>query len=122
MAPTKALQQQLFEEMKARIKEDDSSVPSPDGPFAYYQRYENGGQHPVFCRRPVDSEAGEEVLLDGNRKAAGASYFRVASCAPSPDHQLLAYAIARNGSARHPIHFNDLATGRPTPSSTRKQP
>src|SRR3546814_2097784 len=59
MAPTKALQQQLFEEMKARIKEDDSSVPSPDGPFAYYQRYETGGQHPVFCRRPVDSEAGE---------------------------------------------------------------
>src|SRR3546814_21036739 len=87
MAPTKALQQQLFEEMKARIKEDDSSVPSPDGPFAYYQRYETGGQHPVFCRRPVDSEAGEEVLLDGNREAEGASYFRVAACAPRPDHR-----------------------------------
>src|SRR3546814_9645440 len=111
MAPTKASQQQLFEGMKARIKEDDSSVPSPDGPCAYYQRYETGGQHPVFCRRPVDSDAGEEVRRDGNREAEGASYFRVAACAHSPDHRLLAYAIDRNGSERYRIAVKDLASG-----------
>ena len=52
MADTKALQVTLFEEMKGRIKEDDSSVPAPDGPFAYYTSYVTGGQHPLFCRRP----------------------------------------------------------------------
>src|SRR3546814_18132685 len=72
MAPTEGLRKQLFAEMKARIKEDDSSVPSLDGPFAYYQRFETGGQHPVFCRRPAgDREAGAEVLLAGHREAAG---------------------------------------------------
>ncbi len=116
MAPTEALQQQLFAEMKARIKEDDSSVPSPDGTFAYYQRFETGGQHPVFCRRPAgDLDAtrreGEEVLLDGNREAEGESYFRVAGCAHSPDHRLLAYAIDRNGSERYRIDVKDLESG-----------
>src|SRR3546814_18568334 len=94
--------------MKARIKEDDSSVPSPDGPFAYYQRYETGGQHPVFCRRPVDSEAGEEVLLAGHREAEGASYFRVAACPHSTHHPLLGSALARNGLDRSRIPVHDL--------------
>src|SRR3546814_18903029 len=88
MAPTEDLRKQLFAEMKARIKEDDSSVPSPDGPFAYYQRFETGGQHPVFCRSPVgDREAGEEVLLERNRAAGGGSTFRVAPCRPHPPPQ-----------------------------------
>src|SRR3546814_11236831 len=99
--------------MKARIKEDDSSVPRPDGPFAYYQRFETGGQHPVFCRCPVgDRETGEEVLLDGNREAEGESYFRVAACEHSPDHRLLAYASDRNGSERDRIEVNDLASAK----------
>ena len=50
MADTEALQQTLFAEMKGRIKEDDSSVPAPDGPFSYYTRFVTGGQHPLFCR------------------------------------------------------------------------
>ncbi|MGF1628793.1 MAG: S9 family peptidase [Kiloniellaceae bacterium] len=122
MAPTEALQQQLFAEMKGRIKEDDSSVPSPDGPFAYYQRFETGGQHPVFCRRPVDlldqgpggdwsGREGEQVLLDGNREAEGESFFRVGACEHSPDHGLLAYAVDRNGSERYRINVKDLASG-----------
>src|SRR3546814_19304840 len=84
--------------MKARIKEDDSSVPGLDGPFAYYQRFETGGQHPVFCRRPAgDREAGAEVLLDGIREAEGESYFRVVACELSPDHRLQAQALHRHG-------------------------
>ena len=56
---TEALQQTLFAEMKGRIKEDDSTVPSPDGPQAYYVRYREGGQHPILCRQPRDG--GSEI-------------------------------------------------------------
>ena len=55
LADTKSLQDTLFAEMKGRIKEDDSSVPQPDGPYAYYARYRQGGQHPLLCRQPRDS-------------------------------------------------------------------
>lgn len=121
MAPTKALQRTLFEEMKARIKEDDSSVPSPDGPYAYYQRYEAGGQHPVFCRCPTAADwagrEGEEVLLDGNREAEGTKFFRVHACQHSPDHRLLAYAVDRNGSERCRINVKDLESGAMLPDA-----
>ncbi len=119
MAPTEALQAQLFKEMKARIKEDDSSVPSPDGPYAYYQRFETGGQHPVFCRCPAGADhgtdqapfPGEEILLDGNREAEGESFFRVGACEHSPDHSLLAYSVDRNGSELFRINVKELAGG-----------
>ena len=121
MAPTEALQARLFAEMKGRIKEDDSSVPSPDGPFAYYQRYETGGQHPVFCRCPLSGDwrnrAGEEVLLDGNLEAEGTDFFQVHACLHSPDHRLLAYAVDRNGSERCRINVKDLATGSVLPDT-----
>ena len=53
----RALKERLFEEIKGRIKEDDSSVPAPDGAYEYYRRYETGGQHPLFCRRARDGTA-----------------------------------------------------------------
>ena len=65
MADTEELQARLFAEMKGRIKEDDASVPAPDGSFAYYTRYVTGGQHPLFCRMPRDG-GHERVLVDGN--------------------------------------------------------
>ena len=52
LAATEPLQEQMFQEMKGRIKEDDSSVPSPDGEWDYYARYEQGAQHPIYARRP----------------------------------------------------------------------
>ncbi len=110
MAPTEARQQALFAEMKARLKEDDSSVPSPDGAYAYYHRYEIGGQHPVFCRKRLDNDS-EEVVLDGNREAEGESFFRVIACEHSPDHRYLAYAADRNGSEQYVVNFKDLDSG-----------
>ena len=71
MAPTQPLQDTLFDEMKGRIKEDDSTIPAPDGRFAYYIRYREGGQYPLFCRCPSENAASEDaarretVLLDG---------------------------------------------------------
>ena len=61
MAPTEALQERIFQEIRGRIKEDDSSVPERDGDFAYYTRYREGGQYPVFARCPVNPETGEPM-------------------------------------------------------------
>ncbi|OGN44213.1 MAG: peptidase S9 [Caulobacterales bacterium RIFCSPHIGHO2_01_FULL_70_19] len=115
MASTLPLQAQMFEEMKGRIKEDDSSVPAPDGPWAYYTRYRTGDQHPLFCRRPRDSETGEVVLLDANALAAGKAYSEVSSAEHSPDHSLFAYAEDAQGSEVHQIYVKDLATGEVLP-------
>jgi oligopeptidase B len=114
MADTEALQTSLFEEMKGRIKQDDSSVPAPDGPWEYYLRYETGGQHPVYCRRKSAGET-EEIMLHGDREAEGQSYFRVSGCEHDPGHGLLAYALDLNGSERFEIRIRDLTTGETLP-------
>src|SRR5665213_4275569 len=79
LAPTEALQTQLFEEMKGRIKPDDASVPVPDGAFEYYVRYEPGAQHPVHGRRFRSPAAREEVLIDADALAKGKAYFSLAN-------------------------------------------
>ena len=118
MAPAQALKERLFQEMRGRIKEDDSSHPNPDGPFAYYRRFVEGGQHPIFCRCPREAKAepgggrhGEEKLLDGNSEATGKPFFKVADCQHSPDHRYLAYAVDENGSEYHVIRIKDLESG-----------
>ena len=74
LADTEALQSALYAEMKGRIKEDDDSVPVADGPYAYFEHYREGGQHPVVCRQP---RAGgpAEVMLDGDALAQGRVFF-----------------------------------------------
>lgn len=110
MAGTEALQRRLFAEMKGRIKEDDSSVPAPDGDFAYYTRFVTGGQHPLFCRKP--RAGGEErVLIDGNALAKPHAYFRIASVSHSPDHRLIAYAVDTRGSEFYTVNVIEADTG-----------
>ncbi len=110
MADTEELQAQLFAEMKGRIKEDDTSVPAPDGPFAYYTRYVTGAQHPLFCRRP--REGGDErILIDGNALSKPHIYFRVASVTHSPDHKLVAYAVDIKGSEFYRVNVIEADTG-----------
>jgi oligopeptidase B len=111
LAPTEALQQAMFEEMKGRIKEDDSSVPSPDGPWDYYVRYALGAQHPIHARKPRGAEDGEQILLDEDAEAQGKSYFQVAAAAHSPDHRYYAYAVDQQGSEVHEILIRDLSAG-----------
>jgi oligopeptidase B len=110
LATTNALQDELFAEMKGRIKEDDSSVPSPDGEFAYFHRYRTGGQHPLVCRRP--RHGGEEdVLLDGDALAAGKPFFQFGGSDHSPDHRRLAWSSDDKGSEAFTIRVRDLARG-----------
>ena len=110
MADTKALQARLFAEMKGRIKEDDASVPAPDGAFAYYSRFVIGGQHPLFCRKASGSGE-EQILLDGNALAKPHAYFRIASVTHSPDHSLVAYAVDTKGSEFYTVNIIDALTG-----------
>jgi oligopeptidase B len=110
MAETDELQRKLFAEMKGRIKEDDASVPAPDGAFAYYTRFMTGGQQPLFCRQP--RAGGEElVLIDGNALARDHAYFRIAGASHSPDHALMAYAVDTKGSEFFTVHVIEAATG-----------
>jgi oligopeptidase B len=111
MADTAALQEKLFAEMKGRIKEDDSSVPAPDGPYVYYSSYVTGGQHPRFARRRRSEEAPEEMLLDGNELAKGRDYFRFGGIAMSPDHRLAAWSFDGNGSEFYELRVRDTGTG-----------
>jgi oligopeptidase B len=111
LASTEPLQAQMFEEMKGRIKQDDSTVPSPDGPFDYYVRYEPGAQHPIYARRPKGAADGEEVLLDADAEAKGKAFFQVNGAEHSPDHTLFAYAVDEQGSEVCRIVVKDLASG-----------
>lgn len=111
MADTAALQERLFQEMKGRIKEDDSSVPAPDGRFEYYTSFVTGGQYPRLCRRPRGGGT-EQVLIDGNAEAVGKPYWQLGAAAHSPDHRYLAYALDDKGSELFTIRVRDLETGR----------
>ncbi|MEO0619491.1 MAG: S9 family peptidase [Pseudomonadota bacterium] len=114
MAPTQDQQTALFEEMKGRIKQDDSSVPSPDGSWAYYASYVTGGEYPRICRRPTgaaDSDDTENVLLDGNAMGAGLAYFSLGGADHSPDHRFMAYGTDTTGSEYYTLRIRDLTTG-----------
>jgi oligopeptidase B len=110
---TRALQDELFAEMKGRIKEDDSSVPAPDGPYAYFRRYRQGGQHPLICRVPRDggAEGREEVLLDADALAAGKAFFQLGGFAHAPDHRKAMWSADEAGSELYAARVRDLATG-----------
>ena len=115
LAPHEALREALYAEMRGRMKEDESSVPAPDGEWAYYVRYAEGGEHPLYCRAPRHDETAEVVLLDGNREAEGEgegeAYFRIGDCAHSHDHRRLAYTLDLNGSERYRLFVRDIASG-----------
>ena len=108
-ADLQSLRETLYDEMRGRIKEDDSSVPTPDGPFAYAVRFRQGGEYPVFIRTPRNG--GEEtVLYDGDLEGAGEDFFDVAAVEHSPSHELIAYAVDRTGSEYFDIRIRNIAT------------
>ena len=110
LGDTRALQDTLFAEMRGRIKEEDSSVPAPDGRYAYFYRYREGGEHPVVCRMPRDGGP-EEIMLDGDALGAGKAYFQLGGTAHSRDHRLLAWSSDEAGSELYVARVRDLATG-----------
>jgi oligopeptidase B len=110
MADTAELREALFQEMKGRIKEDDSSVPMKDGPFAYGTSYRTGGQHPRIFRTARDGGS-EAILIDGDAEAEGKAYFRLAGADHSSDHRLLLWGADDKGSEFFTLTVRDLETG-----------
>lgn len=108
--PTKDLQETIYKEIRGRIKEDDSSVPSPDGPYAYYSRTREGDQYALICRTPRDG--GEETILLDCNVEAGEGYFGFGGAEHSPCHTMIAWAADRNGSEYYDILIRDLDTGK----------
>jgi len=125
LAPTKKLQAKLFQEMKGRISEVDSSVPSLDGPYAYYSRYATGNEHPIIARidrGDVDSWSPEgtapssyKEILDANKLAEGKEFFKLGGVEQSPDHKIIAYSVDVKGSEYFDIRFRDAQTGAQLP-------
>ncbi|MEM6382552.1 MAG: S9 family peptidase [Pseudomonadota bacterium] len=110
LAPVAQLKETLKLEMRGRIKEDDSSVPAPDGPYAYGTRYREGGQHPMIVRQDRNG-GGELVLLDGDELAKGKAYYRLGGSSHSPDHRYLAWSFDDKGSEKFTLRVRDLSAG-----------
>jgi len=114
MADGAALREQLFAEMRGRIKEDDSSVPMKDGPFAYGSAYRMGGEHPRYFRTARDGGP-EEILLDGDSEAAGKAYFHLGGVDHSCRHDRIVWGYDDKGSEFYTLRVRDIATGADLP-------
>ncbi|NIJ46091.1 oligopeptidase B [Wenyingzhuangia heitensis] len=108
---TLEFQEDLFQEMKGRIKEDDSSVPYYKNGYYYITRYEIGNQYPIYTRKKGSLEADEEVLLDVNVLAEGYEYFDVGGLSISNNNQLLIYSTDDTGRRQYTLRFKNLETG-----------
>jgi oligopeptidase B len=110
MGDTAALQKTLFAEMRGRIKEDDSSVPMKDGPFAYGSLFVTGGEQPKYFRTPRDG-GDQTILLDGDKEATGKDYFRLAGIDHATDHSKGIWGYDDKGSEYFTLRVRDLSTG-----------
>ncbi len=110
LAATEPLQDTLYREMVARIKETDSSVPVRRDDFLYYMRTEKGRQYEILCRRHDRVDAPEEILLDENAMAEGHDYFAIGAHEISPNHRLLAYTVDTSGAEVYNLYVLDLET------------
>lgn len=111
MSGTKKFQEDLFAEMKGRIKEKDESVPVFKNGYYYYTRTEDGKQYYKYCRKKNSLDAPEELLLDVDKMAEGSGYFSAAGFSVSPDNKLLAYGIDKLSRRQYTIHIKNLETG-----------
>lgn len=110
LADVAGLRAALFEELKGRIKPDDSSPPLGDGPFAYYVRFETSGEHPLYCRKPREGGP-EEVLLDGDALSKAHAFYRLGAVQHSFDHRRVAWAEDIKGSELYRIQVRDIESG-----------
>jgi oligopeptidase B len=110
MGPQAKLTEAIFQEMKGRVKEDDSTVPQKDGDYIYWSKFDEGAQYRKHYRKPVAGGA-DQLILDENELAKGKDYFRLGAAEVSPDGKLLAYAYDDNGSERFDLHIRNLETG-----------
>ncbi|HEY0149970.1 MAG TPA: S9 family peptidase [Allosphingosinicella sp.] len=111
MKPHQPLIDTLFEEMKGRQKEDESSVPLRNGAYLYWWAFKPGAQYRTWYRKPVAGGA-DQVIFDEVAEAEGKEYFRLGAMSVSPDGRLAATLVDDNGSERFDLRIRDLATGK----------
>ena len=111
MKDTEDFQQLLFDEMKARYKKDDESLPYFFNEYWYIVRFEKGKEHPLFTRKFQSLDNEEELLLDVNVLAEGQKFFEVGSVAVSPNNKLMSYSSDNMGRRIYDINFKNLETG-----------
>jgi oligopeptidase B len=111
LSHTRKFQDDLFEEMKSRIKEDEESVPYFKNGYWYYTRFEPGQEYPIHCRKKDSLETPEEIMLNVNDLASGYEFYNVGSLSVSPDNNILAYAEDTLSRRIYTIRFKNLLTG-----------
>jgi len=110
-AHTKDFQEELFQEMKGRIKEDDSSVPYKLNDYWYSTRYVIGGEYPLYSRFKHDLSAEEEIMFNGNEMAKGHDYFNLGGIAISPNNKLAAFGVDTVSRRQYTLQIKNLETG-----------
>ena len=108
---TEALQKTLFDEMLARIKEDDTDVPVRRDDWFYYARTKQGKPYPIYCRRRAATGSAEEVIFDQNAAADGLAFYQLGGFEVSPDHDYLALLVDTNGYEDFVLQVKDLRSG-----------
>ena len=108
---TKSFQKELFEEMKGRIKEDDSSLPYKLNGYWYITRYEIGKEYPIYSRKKDNLEAVEEIMFNCNELAEGHEYFELRGVTVSPDNKLAAFGTDTISRRQYHIQIKNLETG-----------
>ncbi len=111
MKHTEALQENLYNEIVARIKQTDMSVPFKTEGYYYYSRFEEGKEYPVYCRKKESLKAEEEILLNVNEMAEGYGFYHVAGLTVSTNNNLIAFGVDTVSRRKYTIHFKDLTTG-----------
>jgi oligopeptidase B len=111
LAESAGLRERLFDEMRLRIKEDDSTAPYKHGDYYYYQRFEEGLEYAIYCRRKGSMDAEEQILLDVNALAGDAAYFAVSGFRVSPDHTKAVFGVDTVGRRFYTLRVIDLETG-----------
>lgn len=116
-AHTEKFQKTLFDEMKSRIKEDDSSVPYKLNGYWYLTRFEKGKDYPIYSRKKETLEAEEEILFDCNKEAEGHSYYKLAGLNISPDNKLAAFGVDTVSRRKYTIKIKNIETGEVYPET-----
>tara|TARA_A100000164_G_scaffold202083_1_gene179447 strand:- start:6440 stop:8491 length:2052 start_codon:yes stop_codon:yes gene_type:complete len=111
MEEYKNLENELFKEIKSRIKEDDTSVPYLDNGYYYYTRFEKGKQYPIYCRKKDNLSNPEEILIDANKMSEGHEYFRIGGIDISPNNKIMAYSVDTVSRRLYTVNFKNLESG-----------
>ncbi len=119
MKPTEALQESLFEEMKARIKEDDESVPYFYNGYWYITRFETGKDYPIYTRKKETLDAVEEIMFDCNIMAKKHKYFKLGGISISPNNTLAAFSVDTVSRRQYTIQIKNLETGKLHPNKIK---